>query len=93
MVKIQFPLLDLTLLGHTENRCGYKNGVHGNVRAPGLQSAEHPGTRGNEGLPVTLLNTTYIFQAPITALAFNPDGKNLVTYSSEENKLSFWQTR
>jgi len=31
-------------------------------------------------------------QAPVTALAFNPDGKNLVTYSSDENKLSFWQT-
>ena len=55
MVKIQFPLLDLALFGHTENRCGYKNRVHGNVRAPGLQSAEHPCTRGNEGLPVTLL--------------------------------------
>ena len=32
-------------------------------------------------------------QAPVTALAFNPDGKNLVTYSANENKLSFWQTR
>merc|ERR1719244_1168403 len=31
-------------------------------------------------------------QAPVTALAFNPDGKNLVTYSAQENKLSFWQT-
>jgi len=31
-------------------------------------------------------------QAPVTALAFNPDGKNLVTYSANENKLSFWQT-
>jgi len=30
--------------------------------------------------------------APVTALAFNPDGKNLVTYSANENKLSFWQT-
>ena len=29
----------------------------------------------------------------MTALAFNPDGKNLVTYSANENKLSFWQTR
>jgi len=31
-------------------------------------------------------------QSPITALAFNPDGKHLATYSANENKLSFWQT-
>jgi len=31
-------------------------------------------------------------QAPITALAFCPDGKGLATYSANENKLSFWQT-
>ena len=29
---------------------------------------------------------------PITALAFSPDGKYLVSYSCNENKLSFWQT-
>ena len=34
-----------------------------------------------------------ILQAAITALSFNTDGKNLVTYSAPENKLSFWQTR
>lgn len=30
--------------------------------------------------------------APITALAFSPDGKFLVSYSCGENRLSFWQT-
>lgn len=29
---------------------------------------------------------------PITALAFSPDGKFLVSYSCPENRLSFWQT-
>lgn len=29
---------------------------------------------------------------PITALAFSPDGKFLVSYSCGENRLSFWQT-
>lgn len=29
---------------------------------------------------------------PVTALAFSPDGKNLASYSCEENKLAFWQT-
>ncbi|KAG5679319.1 hypothetical protein PVAND_008892 [Polypedilum vanderplanki] len=29
---------------------------------------------------------------PITALAFSPDGKYLVSYSCSENRLSFWQT-
>lgn len=29
---------------------------------------------------------------PITALAFSPDGKFLVSYSCGENGLSFWQT-
>ncbi|XP_008476865.1 WD repeat-containing protein 7-like [Diaphorina citri] len=28
----------------------------------------------------------------ISALAFSPDGKSLVSYSCGENKLSFWQT-
>ena len=31
-------------------------------------------------------------QQPVTALAFSPDGKYLVSYSCSENKLSFWQT-
>ena len=31
-------------------------------------------------------------QQPITALAFSPDGKFLVSYSCPENRLSFWQT-
>lgn len=29
---------------------------------------------------------------PITALAFSPDGKSLVSYACGENRLSFWQT-
>lgn len=29
---------------------------------------------------------------PVTALAFSPDGKFLVSYACGENKLSFWQT-
>ncbi|XP_055600330.1 WD repeat-containing protein 7 isoform X2 [Uranotaenia lowii] len=29
---------------------------------------------------------------PVTALAFSPDGKLLVSYSCAENRLSFWQT-
>ncbi|CRK92912.1 CLUMA_CG006337, isoform A [Clunio marinus] len=29
---------------------------------------------------------------PITALAFSPEGKYLVSYSCAENRLSFWQT-
>ncbi|KAJ8933791.1 hypothetical protein NQ318_017067 [Aromia moschata] len=30
--------------------------------------------------------------AAVTALAFSPDGKFLVSYACGENKLSFWQT-
>ncbi|XP_016841801.1 WD repeat-containing protein 7 isoform X10 [Nasonia vitripennis] len=30
-------------------------------------------------------------QAPVTALAFSPEGKYLVSYSCSENKLCFWQ--
>lgn len=30
--------------------------------------------------------------APVTAIAFSPDGKSLVSYSNAENKLCFWQT-
>jgi len=29
--------------------------------------------------------------APVTALAFSPEGKFLVSYSCSENKLCFWQ--
>lgn len=29
---------------------------------------------------------------PVTALAFSPDGKFLVSYASGDNRLSFWQT-
>lgn len=31
-------------------------------------------------------------QAPVSACAFSIDGKYLVTYSCNENRLSFWQT-
>ncbi|XP_077293336.1 WD repeat-containing protein Rbcn-3B isoform X4 [Arctopsyche grandis] len=31
-------------------------------------------------------------QAPVSACAFSVDGKHLVTYSCNENRLSFWQT-
>ena len=31
--------------------------------------------------------------AEITACAFSPDGKNLASYSSSENRLSFWQVK
>jgi len=43
-------------------------------------------------LRASRVQTIPAHQAPVTALAFNPDGKNLVTYSAQENKLSFWQT-
>ena len=29
---------------------------------------------------------------PVTAVSYSPDGKNLSTYSSADNKLYFWQT-
>lgn len=29
---------------------------------------------------------------PVTALAFSPDGKFLVSYACKDNKLAFWQT-
>ena len=29
---------------------------------------------------------------PITAVSYSPEGKNLATYSSADNKLYFWQT-
>ncbi|XP_051158391.1 WD repeat-containing protein 7 isoform X1 [Leptopilina boulardi] len=35
--------------------------------------------------------TVSAHQAPVTALAFSPDGKFLVSYSCSENKLCFWQ--
>ena len=28
----------------------------------------------------------------VTAVSYSPDGKNLATYSSADNKLYFWQT-
>lgn len=31
--------------------------------------------------------------AAVTALAFSPEGKFLVSYSCTENKLCFWQVR
>ncbi|XP_023288986.1 WD repeat-containing protein 7 isoform X2 [Orussus abietinus] len=35
--------------------------------------------------------TVTAHQAPVTALAFSPEGKFLVSYSCSENKLCFWQ--
>uniref|UniRef100_A0ABD2VT45 WD repeat-containing protein 7 n=1 Tax=Trichogramma kaykai TaxID=54128 RepID=A0ABD2VT45_9HYME len=35
--------------------------------------------------------TIIAHQAPVTALAFSPEGKYLVSYSVSENKLCFWQ--
>ncbi|XP_043287416.1 WD repeat-containing protein 7 isoform X3 [Venturia canescens] len=35
--------------------------------------------------------TVAAHQAPVTALAFSPEGKFLVSYSCSENKLCFWQ--
>ena len=35
--------------------------------------------------------TVAAHQAPVTALAFSPEGKFLVSYSCTENKLCFWQ--
>lgn len=38
-------------------------------------------------------NTTIqAHSGPVTACAFSPDGKFLVSYACSENKLSFWQT-
>ncbi|KAL1501782.1 hypothetical protein ABEB36_007047 [Hypothenemus hampei] len=38
-------------------------------------------------------NTTiHAHSGPVTACAFSPDGKFLVSYACSENKLSFWQT-
>lgn len=36
--------------------------------------------------------TIQAHSAAITAAAFSPDGKYLVSYACGENKLSFWQT-
>lgn len=38
-------------------------------------------------------STLYAHQAPVTACAFSPEGKFLVSYSCSENKLCFWQVR
>ena len=62
------------------------------LRASRVQNIPAHGVMRDQSIQ-SMIITTSVFQAPITALAFNPDGKNLVTYSSEENKLSFWQTR
>ena len=62
------------------------------LRASRVQNIPAHGVMRDQSIQ-SMIITTDVFQAPITALAFNPDGKNLVTYSSEENKLSFWQTR
>lgn len=35
--------------------------------------------------------TVSAHSAPVTALAFSPEGKFLVSYSCSENKLCFWQ--
>lgn len=39
-----------------------------------------------------LLQTINAHSAIISACAFSPDGKFLVSYCATENKLSFWQT-
>lgn len=59
---------------------------------PAHQVPPHLAISSSSQPPHLLTPPPHSPQAPVTALAFNPDGKHLVTYSASENKLSFWQT-